>query len=649
MTSCAVYLDEVAHPLAPAIVQDVYPHVENFSFGGEGDVYLVDVPHIPAVPAGKIGWVWPDGYTFTSKRKKALVVEETSRVELGQNHDTYSTCVIGVDPVPDPHGADMSIDFETPGFEDLTPLGFSISYEPGRSTYLVGTPEQLRAQALRYNADNQLIWHNALGFDLKVVGDPTCYTHDTQVMAWLLGKKRLSLELLTLDELGERHLTFKDLVGNQKLQTSQLPLHLLARKSNGDADHTLRLFLKLRGDLQKTGMWDPLYTQVERPLLGILYRMRERGILVEEGERAKARTASLEKIANLEASLNAAGLDFPRGNPQKLSNYLFGTLGLGGINKKTKSGMLSTDSEVLEALAPQNPIVRLILWEREEKKNYAAFLKGKGPEVHANFNQTSVVTGRLSCSVPNLQQVPPEWRKMYISRPGMTFVGADYSQVELRIAAYLSQDELMLAALNDDSRDLHLETAQLVWNRPELTKSSPLRKVAKIANFATLYGGNEKTLESRAKIASDEAAFFYQQHKRIYYGWWSYAARKEAEVRKLGYASTTLGRRRFFPEVNWGNRMLAEAAIREAVNHPIQGTSADITKSAMVELDPMAQYFGAHLVLQVHDELVYEVPDENAEAWKKVMETVMPETRYKPPGLKLKVDANTGKRWGDLK
>jgi len=366
-----------------------------------------------------------------------------------------------------------------------------------------------------------------------------------------------------------------------------------------------------------------------------------------------------EQLLKLEKDIyDNVGHQFNINSPQQLSNVLFDELGL-PTARKTKGGY-STGAAILEELRGVHPVIGFILDYRQLSKIKSTYIDAlpnlinpKTGRVHTSFNQTRTATGRLSSSEPNLQNIPvrgemgKEVRQAFIAPKGSYLLSADYSQIDLRALAHLSQDQSLLDAFRHDE-DIHSATAAQVFGVDPGKVTPEMRRTAKTVNFGVIYGMSDYGLEQATGLSRQEAAAFINAYFEKYPGVKQYLESTKEKARKDGYVQTILGRRRAIPEINHPNRQVREAAERMAINMPVQGTSADIIKVAMINLDgEMARrQLKSKMLLQVHDELIFEVPQaEQAEMGKLAAELMSAAIELSVP---LKVDIKTGPNWGDM-
>jgi DNA polymerase-1 len=422
-----------------------------------------------------------------------------------------------------------------------------------------------------------------------------------------------------------------------------------------EADAVRRL-LPILCDRLKADNLLHLMDYVEMPLVPILAEMEMTGVAVDTAWLEELSNRLAEGIAALEQSIyNLAGTEFNIGSPKQLQTILFEKLNL-PATKKTKTGY-STDAETLSALAPAHEIVSKILEYRELaklKSTYAdalpRMINPRTGRIHTSLNQAVTTTGRLSSSEPNLQNIPVkteigrEIRKAFIASPGNLLVSADYSQIELRILAHVSRDPALTRAYREGA-DIHTRTASRLFEVPVEDVTPDMRRQAKTVNFAVIYGMSDYGLSRELGIPPGVAKRYIESYFKEYSGVKEYAARTLDFARENGYVESLMDRRRYIPELNSPNRSIREFAERAAVNMPIQGTAADIVKLAMIKVYGELQRLGfkAKLVLQVHDELVFDVPEAETEALVPLITECM-ESAYKLE-VPLSVEVKCGKDW----
>ena len=574
----------------------------------------------------------------------------------------------------------LAVDVETTRKEEpgVELVGTSLSFRPGEAYYIpvahrgLEQPPQLPAdqvrEALRPFLEGPVpkVGHNAK-YDMTVLYNfglevkPLAF--DTMIAAWLLGERALSLKALAFNRLGVEMTPISALIGIGAKQISMdvVPIEQAAPYACADADFTLQLQGLLEGDLKREALWD-LFAAVEIPLVPVLLKMEQVGVALDLGLMRELGAALDREIARLEDEVyRAVGHQFNINSTQQLGQVLFEELNL-PRGRKTKTGY-STEAAVLEELKrehPEYPVVGLVLDYRvlaKLKNTYVealpALVNRRTGRLHTSFNQTGTVTGRLSSSEPNLQNIPVrgDWgkkiRQTIIAGPGRVLLSADYSQIDLRVLAHLSQDPgLVQAFLRDE--DIHRATAAQVFGVSMEQVTPDMRRVAKTVNFGVIYGMSEFGLEQATELSREGAGAFIRSYFEKYPGVKKYLEETKAKARTLGYVETLLRRRRYIPEVNAQNRQVREAAERMAINMPVQGTSADIIKLAMLRIQEEIEKRGlkSFMTLQVHDELVFECPPEELEEMKALVQAIMP--RALELTVPLKVDLKTGPNWGGM-
>ncbi|NCE65801.1 DNA polymerase I [Pseudoflavonifractor sp. 524-17] len=398
-----------------------------------------------------------------------------------------------------------------------------------------------------------------------------------------------------------------------------------------------------------------IHDQVELPLCPVLARMERTGFLVDRKALAEFGTMLDSRIETAQASVyQQAGEKFNIHSPKQLGQILFEKMGLPPV-KKTKTGY-STSAEVLEKLRGQAPIVDAVLEYRQLTKLASTYVEGLGKvigpdgRIHTSFQNTVTATGRLSSAEPNLQNIPirtqlgAELRKMFVPGPGNVLVDADYSQIELRLLAHIAGDAHMIAAFNSGA-DIHTVTAGQVFGVPPELVTPEMRRRAKAVNFGIVYGISDFSLSEDIGVSRGEAKEYMQRYLETYSGVRAYMAGVVEQARRDGYVCTLMGRRRWLPELKSSNFNLRSFGERVALNMPIQGTAADIIKLAMIQTDRRLreENWKARLVLQVHDELIVECPEEEAKAVKELLKEIM--EGVISLSVPLTADAKVGKSW----
>ena len=421
-----------------------------------------------------------------------------------------------------------------------------------------------------------------------------------------------------------------------------------------DAGVAAGLFDALDAGCKEAGM-DKLLGEMELPLASVLAGMEEDGILVDKEGLAAFGEQLRDRLGQLLAEIyNQVGYEFNLNSPKQLGEALFGKLGL-PPRKKTKSGY-STDADTLESLRAYHPVIDNILEYRIYQKLNSTYAEGLlkviGPDgrIHSTFSQTETRTGRISSNDPNLQNIPirtelgSRLRQYFVARPGWVFLDADYSQIELRIMAHISGDEAMREAFRQGA-DIHRATASRLYQLPPEEVTPRMRSSVKAVNFGILYGKGAFSLSRDLGVSVKEADDFIKAYLGAYPKVKEYMDNIVAEGMEKGYVTTLYGRRRMLPELSSSNRNLRAQGERMALNTPIQGTAADIIKLAMVRVANRLEKEGlaARLILQVHDELIVECPESEAELAARLLKEEMESAASL--SVPLTADVNQGKNW----
>jgi DNA polymerase-1 len=587
-------------------------------------------------------------------------------------------------------GLALALDTESTSLRpiDATLVGLSLSFEPGRGFYLpiahryLGAPAQLPLEVVRAElgpvlADPTLpkIGHN-LKFDaemLALAGMPLGGDKlDTLIAHYLLdpeaphGLKELAANQLGVTMITYDQVTRKDAQKRgQQLSFDQVPIEDATPYAAADADLSGELAARLLPDLDAAGL-SKLLREVEMPLADVLATMELAGIAVDVellariGVEVDAQLRSIEERARAILTEATGDADVARGfnlaSPRQLEEVLFDKLGLRVI-KRTKTAR-STDAEVLEELADEHPLPAVVLEHRQLGKLKGTYLDAlpklvspKSGRLHTNYQQHIAATGRISSTDPNLQNIPVRTdlgrriREAFVAPPGFVLLSADYSQIELRVLADLSKDPILIDAFAHDE-DVHSRTARELFlpkgSTEEPTKD--MRRRGKAVNFGVVYGQGEAALGKQLGIPRAEAAEFIARYFDRYAGVARYMQAMIEQARAGEGVRSLLGRRRFLPDIHSGNRALRLQAERIARNTPIQASAADILKLAMIALrDPVVP--GARMLLTVHDELVFEVPEAKvAEAAETIRTTMASVVKLAVP---LVVDVGWGRSWAD--
>ena len=537
----------------------------------------------------------------------------------------------------------VCIDTETTSLDPMQArlVGLSLSVREHEACYIPlahrypGAPEQLSFDGtlarlrhwLESEQDAKVGQH--LKYDSHVFANHGIrlagIVHDTLLQSYVLEAHRShDMDSLAQRHLGRRTLTYTEVCGKGASQIGfdDVALDRATEYAAEDAEITLGLHQTLWPRIEALPQLRDVYERIEVPVSKVLFDMERTGVLVDRDRLVAQSNALGRRIAELEAQAHAlAGQPFNLGSPKQVGEILFGKLGLPTV-KKTASGAPSTDEEVLDKLAQDYPLPKALLEHRalsKLKSTYCdklpASINPATGRVHTSYGQAIAVTGRLSSSDPNLQNIPirtPEGRRIreaFVAPPGSVILSADYSQIELRIMAHISGDEGLLAAFNA-GEDVHRATASEVFGVPVGEVSADQRRTAKVINFGLIYGMSAFGLASNLNIEREAAKLYIDRYFTRYPGVARYMERTRAEAKRQGYVETVFGRRLWLPEINSPNGPRRAAAERAAINAPMQGTAADLIKLAMIAAHGWLRHAQLHsrLVMQVHDELVLEVP-----------------------------------------
>jgi DNA polymerase-1 len=562
-----------------------------------------------------------------------------------------------------------------------TLVGIAITAQEGKGYYVTvghrgatNLPPDLVRQELALLLQDPAIAkyaHNA-NYDLTVMAeyglDVAPMTCDTMIAEWLLnpGSRNLGLKNLTWNRLGIEMTPISKLIGSGRKQITmdQVAVEKAAPYACADVDMTLRLANQLLPELREKRLWS-LYSEVEMPLVPVIVDMQRAGVKLDVKALAEMSRQLNQRLGELQTEVEGyVGHAININSTQQLSVALFDEMDLAlPWMRRGKSGYYSTAADVLEKIRDKHPVVELILEYRQLAKlkgTYVdalpALVNPRTGRVHTSYNQTGSVTGRFSSSNPNLQNIPirteqgREIRRAFVADEGWLLLAADYSQVELRVLAHISGDPTMLKAFAL-GEDIHASTAAAIYGVPLAEVTSDQRRIAKMTNFAISYGVTGFGLAERTGLDPADAEAFIQTYFGTYPRVKEYIDRTHEQAREQGYVETLSGRRRYFPELGTRSRVhhnVRQAAYRMAINAPIQGTAADILKVAMNRLwrELRARGLRSRMILQVHDELVLEVPQEELdEAASLVIEMMERAYALDAP---LKVDAKVGRNWLEM-
>ncbi|MEK7158765.1 MAG: DNA polymerase I [Patescibacteria group bacterium] len=569
----------------------------------------------------------------------------------------------------------FALDTETSALDSIQAelLGMSMAWKSGEAYYiavqlertqpkkwkmLVRMLEDPRIKKVGHHAKYDLNVLNHHGIDLQGID------FDTMIASYLLhpGDRQNSLDACAFAEFGYRMMPITDLIGpNGKGQKNMrdIPLEDVAWYASEDADWTWRLYETYERQLRDHALLS-LFQKMELPLIPVLAQMEQHGVVIDtvflEGLSKKFH----KKLRIIEQKIyKSAGEEFNILSPIQLREILFTKLKLSSEELvKTKTG-ISTAASELEKLRGMHPVVDLIGQYREFSKLISTYVDAlpvlvnpKTGRVHTSYNQTIAATGRLSSSDPNLQNIPirtlegREIRKAFIAPRGTTLLMADYSQLELRIVASLAHDEKMIEIFKN-REDIHARTAAEIRHISVDDVTPEMRRAAKAVNFGVIYGQGVYGLSAGADISHQEARAFIEAYFTLFSGVKTYLEDTKAFARKTGYVETFFGRRRPIPEIRSGVPQIRRAAERMAINMPVQGTEADIVKLAMIEIARVLPKISPRtkMLLQVHDELVFEVPNADVGKVSDVVKDIMEQVIHLE--VPLEADLHTGKNWGE--
>ncbi|MCT8875302.1 MAG: DNA polymerase I [Shewanella oneidensis] len=574
----------------------------------------------------------------------------------------------------------IAVDTETTSLDYMVAelVGMSFAVEAGKAAYLplahdyVGTPQQLDKQfaleklrPILEDAKLKKVGQN-LKYDISVLANAGItlqgVAFDTMLESYVFNSvaSRHDMDGLALKYLGHKNIAFEDIAGKgaKQLTFNQISLETAAPYAAEDADITLRLHQHLWPRLEKEAELASVFTDIELPLIHILSDIERQGVFIDSMLLGQQSEELARKIDELETkAYDIAGEKFNLSSPKQLQVLFFEKLGYPVI-KKTPKGAPSTAEEVLVELALDFPLPKVILEHRSLTKLKSTYtdklplmVNAKTGRVHTSYHQANAATGRLSSSEPNLQNIPIRTeegrriRQAFIAPQGRKILAADYSQIELRIMAHLSQDASLLKAFAE-GKDIHRATAAEVFGTDFDSVTSEQRRRAKAVNFGLIYGMSAFGLARQLDIPRNEAQTYIDTYFARYPGVLRYMEETRASAAELGYVSTLFGRRLYLPEIRDRNAMRRQAAERAAINAPMQGTAADIIKKAMISIadwiktDTQGEIA---MIMQVHDELVFEVDADKAEKLKlKVCELMAKAANL---DVELLAEAGIGDNW----
>ncbi|HUT22438.1 MAG TPA: DNA polymerase I [Candidatus Bipolaricaulota bacterium] len=563
----------------------------------------------------------------------------------------------------------FAFDTETDGLDPFFNklLGVSFSWHEGKAYYVIYDKERFeKLKSIFKNQEIKKVGHN-LKFDFEVIEaaglEVKGLYFDTMIASYLLnpGSRGHNLNDLAFRELGHQMIAIEELIGKGKEQKSlfEVAKEKVSEYSCEDADISYRIYKILEKRLKENGLFD-LLEKMEMPLIYVLAEMEKNGVLLDLKYLKKLSEEFEEKLGELEKKIyKQAGEKFNINSPLQLKVIFFEKLKLPteGL-KKTKTG-ISTAAGELEKLLGKHAIIELIVEYRELTKLKSTYIdalprlvKPDG-RVHTSFNQTITATGRLSSSDPNLQNIPKRTtlgmkiRKAFIAAPGSKLVSSDYSQVELRVVACLAKDENMIEIFKA-GHDIHTATAAKIHGVKLEDVTKDMRREAKMINFGILYGMGAYGLAARTGISIQRAKEFIDKYYRSFSRVQEYMESIKEFARENGYTETMFGRKRYFPDIHSGVQQIKAAAEREAINTPIQGTAADLIKIAMIEVYKELKKISPEtkMLLQVHDELVFEVPEKELEKVAKIIDEKM--EKIHKTCVPITVETDYGDNWRDL-
>ncbi|MFL9876123.1 DNA polymerase I [Paraburkholderia megapolitana] len=571
-----------------------------------------------------------------------------------------------------------AFDTETTSLDPMTAqlVGLSLSVEPGYAAYIPvahrgpDAPVQLPrdevlaklkpwlesptkkkvGQHLKY--DEQVLANYGIEMD--------GIEHDTLLESYVVESHRThDMDSLALRHLGIKTIKYEEVAGKgaQQIGFDEVALDQAAEYAAEDADITLRLHLALYPQVTAEKGLEYVYREIELPTSRVLRKMERAGVLIDAEKLRRQSNEIATRLVQLEGeAYELAGGEFNLGSPKQIGQIFFEKLQL-PVVKKTPSGAPSTDEEVLQKLAEDYPLPKLLLEHRGLSKLKSTYtdklprmVNAQTGRVHTNYAQAVAVTGRLASNDPNLQNIPVRTaegrriREAFIAAPGHKLVSADYSQIELRIMAHISGDESLLRAFAQ-GEDIHRATAAEVFGVTPLEVNSDQRRIAKVINFGLIYGMSSFGLASNLGITRDAAKLYIDRYFARYPGVAKYMDDTRASAKEKGYVETVFGRRLWLPEINGGNGPRRQAAERAAINAPMQGTAADLIKLSMIAVQRWldASPVGTRMIMQVHDELILEVPDsELAEVRKRLPELMCGVAALKVP---LVAEVGAGDNW----
>uniref|UniRef100_UPI0025E32EFF DNA polymerase I n=1 Tax=Methylophaga sp. UBA3593 TaxID=1946885 RepID=UPI0025E32EFF len=562
-------------------------------------------------------------------------------------------------------------------YMDAEIVGVSFAIEPGEAAYVpmghdyMGAPDQLdrdevlaQFKPLLEDPAQKKIGQN-LKYDKNVLANHDIHlegiSDDTMVESYVLNSvaTRHDMDSLAREYLGEQTITYESIAGKgaKQLTFNQIDLEKAGPYAAEDADITLRLHQALSPKLKETGKLESVYRDIDLPLVPVLSRMEQRGTLISASTLRQHSQELAERMAELEKEAHkVAGESFNLGSTKQLQAILYDKFGLRVI-KKTPKGAPSTAEPVLQELAHEHELPRLIVEHRSLSKLKSTYtdklpqqVNQQTGRVHTSYHQAVTATGRLSSSDPNLQNIPirtetgRKIREAFVAGKGAKILAADYSQIELRIMAHLSGDKSLLTAFAE-GEDIHRHTASEIFGVEPENVTSDQRRSAKAINFGLIYGMSAHGLSKQLGIERHQAAKYMETYFERYPGVRKYMDNTREQAKKDGYVETIFGRRLYLPEINSSNGLRRQYAERTAINAPMQGSAADIIKRAMISIHDwlLEADTGIRMIMQVHDELVFEVPEEQLDLAKTEIEQFM--IKAAELAVPLEVGIGVGDNW----
>ena len=566
----------------------------------------------------------------------------------------------------------FAFDTETTSLNKLQArvIGASFCWKAGDAYYIPflgdDRPEYYKELVrILENPKQKKIAHNAK-YDISVLANHDIHVQgssfDTMIAAYILrpDARSYSLDNLAFVECKHQMIPISDLIGKRgkgQLSLDQVEIEDVSEYAAEDADYTWRLYEIFKKDIKEDHLKTVL-EDIEMPLVEVLAKVERNGVKLDSKFLKKMGEELSSKLLTIEKKIiKLAGKEFNVNSPSQLSVVLFEKLKLSTAKVPKRTKGFSTASDVLEKLKDEHEIIPFIMEYRELSKLNStydealpALVDKDTKRLHTDYNQTVAATGRLSSSHPNLQNIPirtelgRKIRNAFVAPPGKALIAIDYSQIELRLAAHLANDKKMIEIF-ENGRDIHKETAASINNVPVEDVTADMRRAAKEVNFGVLYGMGWLGLSKRTGISRDEARSFISGYFALFPRVAEYMEEIKEQARELGYVETAFGRRRYTPDMHANAPQLRSAAERMAINMPLQGTAADLMKLAMIRIDKKLEK-DELMILQVHDELVFEVPEDKVKKVSKmVVEEMETAGEFKVP---IVAEVKVGKNWGEM-